>query len=275
VRIGIDVRCLSLGRRTGVEEYTVRILENIFAADKKNSYRLFFNSFRKRKLDYGWEEKYPNVKIKYFRFPNKIFNFLVWFFRWPKIDRLLGGVDVFFLPNINFLALEKKTHLVSVCHDLSFEHYPETFSWKSRLWHYLINPRRLFTQADFVVSVSQSTQRDLINIYKIDPQKTAVVYSGLVDDFRELNRNDLQFIEAKEKYNLPYEFILYLGTIEPRKNLVSLILAFEGLQRNPDVNIAKYKLVIAGYAGSGNQTIISRIEKSPARNKIIFTGPVE
>ena len=77
MRIGIDVRCFADGRRTGVEEYALGFLDNIFQMDTRNEYVLFFNSFKKRKVDFSWTDKYPNVTIKKFNYPNKIFIFLV------------------------------------------------------------------------------------------------------------------------------------------------------------------------------------------------------
>ena len=95
MKIGIDVRCLAEGRRTGVEEYALNLLQHLFELDKKNNYVLFFNSWRVKMPDFSWIEKYSNVKIKKFNFPNKILNFSFWYLGWPKIDRMIGGVDIF------------------------------------------------------------------------------------------------------------------------------------------------------------------------------------
>ena len=102
MKICIDIRCLAEGRRTGVEEYTRYLLDNLFSIDKKNKYVLFLNSWKKTKLDFSWLEKYPNVSVKKFRFPNKILNLMFWYLGWPKIDRMVGGSDIVFSPNIIF-----------------------------------------------------------------------------------------------------------------------------------------------------------------------------
>ena len=111
MKIGIDVRCLGEGRRTGVEEYTLNLLENLFKLDKKNKYVLFFNSFRSAKTDFSWIDKYPNVVLKRFNFPNKLLNFLFWYIGWPKMDEMIGGADLFFMPNIIFGSVSKKTKI--------------------------------------------------------------------------------------------------------------------------------------------------------------------
>jgi glycosyltransferase involved in cell wall biosynthesis len=189
------------------------------------------------------------------------------------MDKLLGGTDIFFMPNLTFGAVSQKTKLILTLHDLSFERYPEMFSFKRRLWHYLVQPQKICRRAEKIIAVSQSTKNDLINLYKINPEKISVAHSGLADKFRVIDRNDKQLIAIKEKYRLPYRFILYLGTIEPRKNLVSLIRAFNQFrnqaQRENDAELGKYKLVIAGQSGWLMQKILAEIEASPYREDIL------
>lgn len=275
MKIGIDIRCLEGQKKTGVEEYTINLLRNILDSDKKNEYVLFFNALKGKTLDLKWLNKYPNVKIKSFRYPNKIFNLLAWYFNWPKIDRLVGGVDIFWMPNINFGAFSKKTKLIITMHDLSFEIMPENFPWKTRLWHFLINPKKLCKKADKIVAVSDSTKKDLEIFYKEDTEKVSVIHSAVSDDFKILDRNDSKMIEVKEKYGLPYHFILYLGTIEPRKNIVGITKAYNQLRRIKNQNLDRYKLVIAGAKGWKENGIIEEMNKSPFQNDILLLGFID
>ncbi|MCX6763485.1 MAG: glycosyltransferase family 1 protein [Candidatus Moranbacteria bacterium] len=273
MRIGIDVRCLTQGRRTGVEEYTLNLLENLFALDQENEYVLFFNSFKKSPADFEWLKKYPRVKLKAFRIPNKLLNLSFWYLGWPKIDRLIGGCDIFFMPNIIFGALGRKVKLILTIHDLSFERYPETFSWKRRLWHIFINPKKLCRRADKIIAVSDSTREDVAELYKINFQKLTTIYSGVAEKFQVIDRNSEKLLAVKEKYQLPYKFILYLGTVEPRKNIIGLIRAYDHLQKyaykNNIEEIKKYKLAIAGQTGWLTGEIFSEIEKSEFKDKIL------
>jgi glycosyltransferase involved in cell wall biosynthesis len=274
-RIGIDIRCLAEGRRTGVEEYTRYFLKNLLTADKENEYVLFLNSFKKPKADLEWVKEYPNVSLKITRYPNKLLNFFFWYLGWPKIDSLIGGVDVFFLPNIIFGAVSQKAKLFATIHDLSFERYPETFSMRRQLWHNFINPKKIVKRADRIIAVSESTKNDLISLYGIDPQKIRVILSGVDLKFRVIGRNDGRLVAVKEKYSLPYKFILYLGTIEPRKNIAGVVRAFNFLQadakKEGNDELQKYKLVIAGHRGWLSGEIFSEIENSEFRDQIIFT----
>jgi glycosyltransferase involved in cell wall biosynthesis len=272
MKIGIDIRCLAEGKRTGVEEYTAQLLENIFIQDRENEYLLFLSGYKEPQADFGWISKYPNVSIRRFRWPNKLLNFCLWYFRWPKLDLLLGGTDIFFLPNLNFAAFSSKTRVYVTAHDLSFERYPETFSWKRRLWHSFVNFRALCRRSDHVLAVSESTRQDVADMCGVARQKIHTVHSGVSDRFRVIDRNDAQLLGVKEKYRLPYHFILYLGTVEPRKNLVALIRAYGRLQKTGSPELQKYALVIAGERGWKCAKIFEEIRRSEFRDKIILTG---
>lgn len=272
MRIGIDIRCLAEGRRTGVEEYTLALLRALFASDHENEYILFFNAWKKDIPDFRWVETFPNVTIRVFRFPNKLLNLSLWYFNAPKLDLLLGGTDVFFLPNLNFAAVSQKTKLVVTAHDLSFELFPHAFSWKQRLWHFLVHFRSLLRRADRIIAVSQSTKDDLITQYGISEERIVSIPSGIDQRFRQMDRNDPELIRIKEKYHLPYKYILFLGTFEPRKNMVALIKSYDALQATKNPVFEKYDLVIAGTRGWKCDDSIEARRQSPYKKKILFPG---
>lgn len=272
MRIGIDIRCLAEGKRTGVEEYTLALLQELFLHDRENEYVLFFNAWQRKGPDLAWVAEYPNVALKTFHFPNKLLNLALWYLNFPKLDRLVGGTDIFFLPNLNFAAVSRKTKLVVTAHDLSFELFPETFSWKQRLWHYLVNFRQLVRRADRVIAVSQSTKGDLITEYQVPAEKILVVPSGIDRRFRRMDRNDPDLMRVKEKYHLPYRFILFLGTFEPRKNIGALIRSYQVLQRSGNETLKKYDLVLAGTRGWECDDIFRMYEASPCRERIHLPG---
>lgn len=271
-RIGIDVRCLAEGRKTGVEEYTLNFLKHLFEIDKKNKYVLFLNSFSHPKANFEWLKNFSNVSLKKFSYPNKLINFMFWYLGWPKIDKMLGKLDFFFMPNIIFGEISTSTKLILTIHDLSFERYPETFSWKKRLWHMFINPSKLSGKAKKIITVSNSSRNDLLSIYKANPEKVIFIPNGASEKFKVINRNDGKLLKVKEKYKLPYKFILYLGTIEPRKNIKSLIRAYNQLQKiashNNIKNLLEYKLVIAGSPGWLSKEIFLEIEKSKNKGNV-------
>ncbi|HEX8974505.1 MAG TPA: glycosyltransferase family 1 protein [Patescibacteria group bacterium] len=274
MKIGIDIRCLTDGKRTGVEEYTINLLQNLFDMDHENQYLLFLNSYREPGFDVRQFAEYKNVTFKQFRYPNKLLNLCFWYLKWPHVDKMLGGTDIFFMPNINFIALSKKTKLVLTVHDLSYELFPETFSLKSRLWHNLINPRSLCKRADKIIAVSESTKQDIMGRWGIGEFKIQKIHNGANEEIVELDRNDPKLIDVKDRYHLPFNFILYLGTIEPRKNVESLIRAYDHMRSLRHPQLDKFKLVLAGRKGWQAEKILDVARKARFTNDIIFTSCV-
>lgn len=264
------------GRRTGVEEYTLGLLLNLFKIDRKNEYILFFSAWKKPSFDFSVFFAYPNVRVKTMRIPNKFLNFSFWYLGWPKIDKLVGGADVVFFPNIIFGAVSENVRVVTTIHDLSFEMYPECFSWKRRFWHIFINSKKICRRADQIITVSDSTASDISRLYGIDREKTTVIQNAIGENFCVLDRNNLKLLEVKEKYHLPFKFILYLGTIEPRKNIIGIIRAYNSLQEKAiaekNEELLHYQLVIAGSPGWLSAEIFAEIEKSKFREKINLPG---
>jgi glycosyltransferase involved in cell wall biosynthesis len=272
MKIVIDARCLMGGRRTGVEEYTLGLLNNLFTIDKKNDYILFLSGAKKPRFNFSVFSQYKNVKIKHLKISNKVLNFFFWYLNWPKIDELAGKADVVFIPNIIFGAVSEKTKLVVTIHDLSFERHPEFFSLKRRWWHIFINARKICRRADRIIAVSDSTKNDLVDLYGVPEEKIRTVYNAISKNFKVVDRNSAELVRIKKKYGLPYKFILFLGTIEPRKNISGLIKAYEALQKYAKKNnleeIEKYNLIITGESGWKNEKIFLEINNSEFKNKI-------
>jgi len=267
--IGIDIRVLTRGTRTGVEEYTINLLSHLLPLDQNTHYKLFYNSFKKTDIKYPWFFL-NNVKLKDFRVPNRLFFLGARYLKWPKIDKLLGDVDVYFNPHFFTAPVSSKCKKVIVFHDLSFEHHPEFFSRRKRLWQKaLMNTKRDAQNANKIIASSISTKNDLINLYKIDSNKIKVIYLGVGKQFK-VQDNNLKLEIIRKKYKLPKNFILYFGTIEPRKNLVGLIKSFELLREKIDCN-----LVIAGSRGWLYNDILKTAKNSKYSKNIIFTGFVE
>lgn len=272
MRIGVDLRCLASGRRSGVEEYAIGLLSAIFRIDRGNEYVLFFNEWRRTDVDFSWAEGFPNVSVRRFRIPNKLLNLSLWYLRYPKLDRLIGGVDAFFFPNVNFMAVSEGVRVFVTAHDLSFETYPETFSWKQRLWHFILDPRRFFRRAERIFAVSRSTRDDLRTRYGIPEGKVTVIPSGVDPVFRAYDRNDPKMLSVKERYGLPFTFILSLGAFEPRKNQLAAVHAFEAFRHARHPKSEKVSLVLAGISGWKEKELRHAVEHSPFRGSIILPG---
>ncbi len=272
IRIAVDIRCLTDGKQTGVEEYTRRLLEQLLLIDTKNQYVFFYTAWRKPRADFSWLAVYPNARVRWFRWPNKLLNLCLWYLEWPRLDRLVGGADIFFLPNLNFAAFSRKTKVVLTVHDLSFDRFPETFGWKQRLWHTLVHFRRLTRRVDAIVAVSETTRKEYLAGKHEPHRRTLAIPNGIDEHFTVMDRNDPKLLLVKEKYGLPFSFILFFGTIEPRKNVQALVTAYEYLAARGGAEVEKYALVLAGAPGWCSEGVMRAIERSPVREKIHILG---
>jgi len=278
--IGIDIRPLMHPVRTGVGEYIYELLDALFKIDKQNQYFLFYNSSGDVLKNLPkWEQE--NVHYAGFKYPNKLFNLALLIFKQPKLDRLIlkkikqynnvtikqsDNLDYWFSPNINFTAISKKCRQILTIHDLSFEYFPDCFSLKRRLWHKILNPKKACQRADMILTPSENTKRDVIGEYKISEDKIKVIYPGLSEKFRANSSEPIE--NLKKKYNLPDKFILFLGTLEPRKNIIGLIEAFNA----SELRTIGYELVIAGAKGWKFKPIMDLIAKS---DKVRYIGYVD
>lgn len=248
MKIGVDIRCLMPDNYSGVSWYTFNLLKSIFEVDTSNEYILFYNNSQSVNCP---KLNYSQVRYACFKYPNKILNAMFVLANRPQIDKMIGGVDVFFMPNINLVAWSSECFKVITVHDLSYWRYPQFFTWKSAWWHKIIMAKKIISQADIVMADSTSTKNDLLDLVGINESKIKVVYPGLEEKFKVIS-DQLELKKVKDKYKLPDKFILYLGTLEPRKNVESLIEAFNGL--NSD-----YHLILAGGKGWKNKQITALV----------------
>lgn len=288
MKIGIDIRVLLDKQYSGVANFAFQLIKNIIKVDRRNAYYFFYNSFkRKIKLPFLPEKKdvagdlnleassdlsqeisFRVIKTSY---PNKLFNyFLQRFFAWPKLDKVVGGTDIFYSPHINFSSFSSATKSVITVHDLSFLRHKEFFSYRKNFWHKSLNLSKKIQKFDKVVAVSENTKNDLIELLNIPEEKIEVIYSGLPEDIinskAEYSGNYLDV-----RFRINKKFILYLGTIEPRKNISGLIEAYNQLRDEGEDVL----LVLAGAWGWKTRRIKRDWEASKYKDDIRFIGYVE
>lgn len=183
-------------------------------------------------------------------------------FVWPARLRRLGA-HAYFGPAGALPLREVGMPAVVTAHDLAIYRHPEWFpkgQWLSVRW---VVPHSL-RRADAVVAVSRSTARDVAELFDVEPQRLAVVHEGVSSVFRRLG--PLPLARARERWALPERFILFVGTIEPRKNLPTLLEAWARMDRRPG-------LVIAGSWGWRHQEVRLRLARLGAQVRLL--GPVE
>lgn len=121
---------------------------------------------------------------------------------------------------------KKPIKKIVTIHDLIFERYPQYYSWFDRKIHFW-KFKEAAESADLIIAISEQTKKDIIQFLKIPESKIRVVYQGCHKVFKEFIFPE--FIEeTKHKFNLPERFVLNVGTIEERKNLLNIVRALEG-----------------------------------------------
>jgi len=290
MRVGIDIRCFSGGKNSGVEEYTKNFLRALFVAGSSHEFVLFFNAYKDVNPHLESLDDFDNVTVCYFSYPNKLLNMGLWYLRYPKVDRLLqkslraagqdDHIDAFFVPNQTFVAFSPGVPWVMTVHDLSAEHYTDAFSWKQRAWHYLVNARSMTRHADHIVAVSEATRTDLIESYGIPAAKITTILSAPTDVSGAVNRNSPVILDVKARYDLPRHFFLYFGTIEPRKNIVTLIEAFDDYCNRivaADSDAMPKHLILAGNRGWHPHIVVEAVKRAQHadRIRIIYDIPSE
>ncbi|OGN13809.1 MAG: hypothetical protein A3J47_01555 [Candidatus Yanofskybacteria bacterium RIFCSPHIGHO2_02_FULL_43_22] len=273
--IGIDIRVLGNKTKSGIEEYAENLMPHLIKEGNDIKFKLFYSSRRSYLPEYDWLQA-QNVKLYEFNYPNNLLFTSSRFLNKPFLDKMIGGVDVFFFPHFFLSSLSPSCKRVTTFHDLSYVHFPEHLTLRKKFWHnFQMIPRWQAKFSDKIIAVSESTKEDLINFYKIDPARIEVIYSG-VELRLNLNHERFNLKEFKRAKNLPHRFILFLGKLEPRKNIISIIKAFNSLKLNSKYN--DVGLVIAGAKGWLYEDIfrlrLNLNMKFNLNDRIIFTGQI-
>lgn len=156
---------------------------------------------------------------------------------------------------------------VVVIHDLAFLHEPTWFSLPFRLYYSIAIPI-IARNARGIITVSEFSKQEIISKLRINPNKIHVIHNGVSEHFKPTNISE----ENKNKYNIPEKYILYIGSLDPRKNISLLIDAFYlMIKRNPEL---PHKLVIVGAKHKNFHYQINNSNFSKLGDRIVFTGYV-
>jgi glycosyltransferase involved in cell wall biosynthesis len=268
MRIGFDLRPF-LKEETGVGVYFRNLLLSLSQIDKDNTYFLFSASLK---------DRFPSSKIPPFSerhfvdtpLPVKLMNFLWNKLAWPPLDYFFGqSLDLTHSPSP--LILPTRGKKVVTVHDLFFAEFPQQVDRKTRRYF----SRRVdhsLLRADGIIAVSRFTRNQLLRRLTLDEEKVQVIYHGLNPRFQS-KVSEEEIGETREKHSLPSDFILFVGGLEPRKNLIRLIQALQIIHTRH----GKIPLVIVGPRGILQEKLERKIQEQRLRSWVRVTGylPVE
>ncbi|QQG43103.1 MAG: glycosyltransferase family 4 protein [Candidatus Daviesbacteria bacterium] len=283
---GFDGSRAFVKNRTGTENYSYQLLKNLAKIDQKNQYVVYLRPGNEVK------EKWPsNFEFKVLNYPRL----------WTQIglakQTFQDKLDVLFVP-AHTLPIVRRPGLKTVVtvHDLGSEFLPKTHQIKQRLYLSFMQQVQL-KGATKLIAVSKATKNDLVQKIGLDPKKIEVVYEGFDKNlfkpvknlsratypelYRRKSRDDALVNSLKQFGLRPKEYFLFVGTIQPRKNLERLIKAFGLIARRPVATQPRSapplttRLVLVGSKGWLSEEIYELPRKLGIEKQVKFLGRVD
>lgn len=277
MRIGIDARSIlnpEKGDAIGIGHYTYQLIRHLINADKENEYVIFFD-FRVREKDIKKFAR-PNVTIKFYPFSDyrkylpgaygEILGTAI--LQKEKLDILHS------MSAINRIPMGYTGKTVVTFHDMSMFNVPQCLNAVKRTRNKTIS-KLMAHKADKIIAVSNALGKDLEKFLQVPNEKISVIYPGLDERFFQLPEGDSAKIIGK--YDISKKYILFLGTLEPSKNISRLLDAFarfKNKQKQKNGGKFDYQLVLAGKRGWLSQEYLQMIRDLGLVKDIIFTGYV-
>ncbi len=269
MHIAIDYTA-AVRQGAGIGRYTRSLIGALAEIDTENQYTLFVAG--------GWdsgEETGPlggNFRVRSVPLTDRLLNILWQRMRVPiPIQVITGRIDLFHSPDFVLPPVGQTPTMLTV-HDLSFLRVPEHFvpGFKEYLEGAV---SRAVRRADHILADSRSTRRDLIELLEVHPDKVSVIYPGVDARFTEIRDPSVMSAVAR-RYELPSQFVLGLGTLQPRKNFKGLIAAFARLVASSEGgdSFANLHLVICGGSGWMCEDIVEAVKRHGLTERVHLPG---
>lgn len=256
MKIGIDTSILAIDN-AGSAVYTKALLANLKIIDNLNVYELF---------SYGDSGEFRRGKLKR-KFDNIIRDIFWGQFCLPR-RASLKGVDVLHCPAFK-APLRCKMPLIVTFYDIhilrNMSNYNLWFGFYCKLML-----KEIAMSADKIITISEFSKKDILDTFPVSPDKVVVTYCGVSERFKVIADTSIKSA-VRKKYRLNKDFILYVGAIQPRKNLKALLLAFSELKKSKRID---YALVFAGGSGWRNKEIHELIQKLNIGDDVMMLGYV-
>ena len=247
MKVAIDMQTTQ-GQKTGFGFYVENLVRNLERIDRKNDYvKLFsphdtdFNSTKR----WWWDQ----VAV-------------------PRKANALHA-DLLHQPAFSAPALFKGPVVVTI-HDLIAIHFPDSIPLGSRLYFGKWMPYS-YRFADHMIVISEHTKQDVMELLKIPEEKLTVIYEAVDSSFRP-NQDADQLAAVRKKYNTGDNFLLHVGTLNPRKNLEFLVTVFAAVRKKVR---ADWKLVITGKKGWYYEGLFEAVQRLGLERSVVFTGYID
>ncbi|MCK5339117.1 MAG: glycosyltransferase family 4 protein [Bacteroidales bacterium] len=261
MKIAVNTRLLLPDKLEGIGWVAYETLKRITTAHPEHEFYFIF--------DRKWDERFifsdnviPMVAGPQARHP---LLYYIWF-EW-SVPRILKKIraDLFLSPDA-YLSLKTDVPSIPVFHDLNFEHYPKDVPVLERKYYRYFFPRYA-RKASRIVTVSEFSKKDIVNLYDIPPEKVSVVYNGANEDFKPVN--DAVKEETRKTLSGGCPYFIFVGALHPRKNLARLFQAFDHFKEAHKTDI---KLVVVGNKKYWTGEIRNAYEGMKNKEEVIFSG---
>jgi glycosyltransferase involved in cell wall biosynthesis len=269
MKIALEVRPLIDSHNTGVGYSTEYCVTRLIAAHPEDEFLLeYFDRDAVRKMLAGFMQK--NTVPVTSRFPRKLYRLIAAFLPLPYCWFIKSNADVSHFFNYIIPPFVRGRKIVTI-HDMAFKRYPETVRVQSKILLEL-SLRRVVKRADRIITVSEFSKAEILHYYPEAADKIRVIYHGVDHTlFNEAAAKSAREA-ARQKYAGSKDYILYLGTVEPRKNIKRLISAYAAVKsRRRDFP----QLLIAGSLGWKYGAILQAVKDLRLEKSVVFTGYVE
>jgi glycosyltransferase involved in cell wall biosynthesis len=265
MRIGIDAHAIG-ARQGGNETYIRGLIKSLAEIDGENLYTIYL-------ADAGaaaqWREnfttRYKNFNVRLLPPPTPLVRVPVYL----SYELFRRPVDVL---HVQFTAPPFcRVPVVVTIHDLAFERMPETFTRRGS-FQLKLTVRRTAKKAAKVATVSEYSRQDLLDIYKLPPEKVVVTYNGVESSFTPLPSVPNEAEEVRRRFGVSRDFLLAVGSLQPRKNLVRLIRAYARLRGERED--FRPQLVIVGRKLWLASEIFDEVKRQRWADDVILTGYV-
>jgi len=271
LRIGIDGLPLQIpGNRTGVYQYTWRLLDNLQQIDRENAYELLFFSCRDRAsrelvASYRFQ---ANFRKCLYRAPYRLVHALGEYA--PFLASLGGCFDVYHGPAFRLLPKAYYKKSVATVHDINFLKHPELFPDPRGLENYRRETAYAVQHADVLLTVSNFTRDEVMQAYRIGSDRIRVIYPGIGEEFHD--RHDARVLQAmQDRLGIRGPYLLFVGLQEPKKNLLRLLRAFAQARSE---FARPHQLVLAGAPGPDTDAIRKLIAELNLGDDVKLAGHV-
>ncbi|MEP7272228.1 MAG: glycosyltransferase family 1 protein [Acidobacteriota bacterium] len=261
MHIGIDAHAIG-SKQGGNETYIRNLIMALAEIDSHNRYTIYFS---RREAAGQWTGRYPNFEVRLLPPPTPLVRVPIAL----SIELRRRPVD---LLHVQYTAPPWcPVPLVTTIHDLAFEHFPETFTRRGSM-QLRLTVRRAAKRAARVATVSEFSRADLIATYHLSPAKVVVTPNGVESHFSPQAASPDEGLEVRRQFGISRDFILAVGSLQPRKNLLRLLNAY-GLLR-AEMGERAPQLVIVGRRLWLYRGILDEIARQGWAHDVIVTDYV-